>query len=66
MSDLVVVAAALFGVALAAGGLGWLHPGLRARLAGERVGTDAGAVPGIVLIGAGLLLATIALGGFTG
>ena len=66
MSDLVVVAAALCGVVLAVGGLGWLNPRLRTRFAGERTGTAAGPLLGVGLVAAGLLLFTIAIGGFSG
>lgn len=66
MSDLVVVAAALCGVVLALGGLGWMSPRLRTRFAGERTGTAAGPLPGVGFIASGLLLFAIAIGVFTG
>lgn len=66
MSDLIVIAAALCGVMLAVAGLGWLSPRLRTRFAGERTGAAAGPLPGVGLVVAGLLLVTIAMGGFTG
>lgn len=65
MSDLVVVAAALCGVVLALGGLGWMIPRLRIRFAGERTGITAGPLPGVGLVVAGLLLLAIALGVFS-
>ena len=66
MSDLVVIAAALCGVGLVVGGLGWLIPRLRTRFAGDLSGTAAGPLPGLGLVAAGLLLFTIAIGGFSG
>jgi hypothetical protein len=65
MSDLVVVAAALCGVVLALGGLGWMIPRLRTRFAGERNGIADGPLPGVGLVVAGLLLFAAAIGVFS-
>ena len=65
MSDLVVVAAALCGVVLAAGGLGLLVPRIRTRFAGERTGVAAGPLPGAALVVAGVLLFATAIGVFS-
>ena len=64
MGDLIVVAAALFGVVLAVVGLGWLNPRIRARFAGDR--PASGRLPGVALIVGGLALVALALGGVTG
>jgi hypothetical protein len=62
MSDLIVVAGALFGGLVILAGIGWLVPALRRRFTGPRTGTAGGPVPGGVLILAGAGLLAVSLG----
>ena len=65
MGDVIVVAAALFGVLVLIAGIGWFVPSLRRRFAGERSGAAGGPLPGIGLIAAGLVLVAVSLGVFS-
>jgi hypothetical protein len=65
MGDIIVVLAAVFGALLVIAGLAWLIPRLRRRLAGTRNGLVAGPLPSVGFIAAGLLVITIAIGGFS-
>lgn len=62
MGDLIVVAGALFGVLVIVAGIAWFVPRFRHRLTGQRTGIAAGALPGVGLIVAGLVVVAVSMG----